>query len=555
MSERAPTEDRLRDQRDRFVAFAFAGADLLLEVAADHTVSYAAGASERLCAVSNADMLGRAIDDFVQPADRFTLTEALRRIAQGGRFDSLKVSLAGPEPQAALISGLNASHPNRIWHLAISRLRSAAIAAAIDPGPQPGVRIDTSDFVTLVQQRLKEGEDSGEDYNLTLLDLSDAKNMSASRSTDFFANVEGFLRAHSVGGTSVGRLRDDKFGIITDHVLDQQEVQRRICDIAQEIDPDAPPLEVHSATVDMDDDEMAERDLTKALVYTINKFVAEGGETLSITSLAEGYRAAMDDTLQRVAHFREVITSDKLLFVYQPIVNLTDWSVHHFEALARIRQGDQVFLPSTFITFAEDVGVVTEMDMVVCRRAIQALKECTVVPEGSRVAFNLSGRSMGNPAFIQALLTLLTDNIALVPRLLFEITESSEMRNLDEANRVVQKMRGMGCQVCLDDFGAGAAAFQYLRALEVDFVKIDGSYILDAFDTHYGKPFLKAMASLCADMGIKSIGEMVEDEKSVALLNEVGIGYGQGYYFSRPLENVAHFVMPPLTDPAALRAS
>ena len=546
-------EDRLRDQRDRFVAFAFAGADLLLEVAADHTVAYAAGASERLCAVSNAAMVGRAVDDFVQPADRFTLIEALRRVAHGGRFDSLKVSLAGPEPQTVLISGLNASHPNRTWHLAVSRLRSAAIAAAMDPGPQPGARIDTSDFVTLIQQRLKEGEDSGEDYNLTLLDLSDAKTMSADHSTNFFANVEGFLRSHSVGGTSVGRLRDDKFGVITDHVLDQREVQQRISDIAQEIAPEAPPVEVHSATVDMNDAKMAERDLTKALVYTINKFVAEGGESLSITSLAEGYRAAMDDTLQRVAHFREVITSDKLLFVYQPIVDLSDWSVHHFEALARIRQDDQVFLPSTFITFAEDVGIVTEMDMVVCRRAIQALKDSTALPEGSRVAFNLSGRSMGNPAFIQTLLTLLGDNRALLPRLLFEITESSEMRTLDEANRVVQKIRRMGCQVCLDDFGAGAAAFQYLRALEVDFVKIDGSYILDAFDTRYGKPFLKAMASLCSDMGIRSIGEMVEDEQSITLLKNVGVGYGQGYYFSRPLEDVSSFVLPPRVEATARR--
>jgi len=538
----------LQDQRDRFVAFAFAGADLLLEVTGDGRISYAAGMTNLLLGYSNKDLLGQELSGLVRAADRFTLIEALRRIGEGGRFDSLKITLAPPasgEPGHDMVmSGLCAAPDDQITHLTFRKLTGAALAATAN-GPQPGQRIDTADFVSMVQDRLKSGEGAADDYALTLVDVPRATGMTTEEANDFFATVEGYLRAVSVGGTSVGRLREDKFGVLSEKALNGQETRERIATIAQEIDPDGSPPEIHTSSLGMDPGDLSQADLTKALVYTINKFVADGGEMVSITSLAEGYRAALDDTLSRVAHFRSVINSDQLMFVYQPIVEIEAWRIHHYEALARIRQGGQVFLPSSFVTFAEDVGVVNELDMIVCRRALETLRSNTQVPPGGHIAINLSGRSMSNSVFIQRLLKLLGDNRDLMPRLLFEITESAEMHNLDEANWVVQKLRGLGCRLCLDDFGAGAASFPYLRALEVDFMKIDGSYIMDAFDTHYGLPFLRAMSQLCRDLKIASIGEMVEDAKTVKLLRNVGIDMAQGFYFCRPGADVSNFVMPP----------
>jgi EAL domain-containing protein (putative c-di-GMP-specific phosphodiesterase class I) len=538
----------LQDQRDRFVSFAFAGSDLLLEVGQDGIVTYAAGMTELLLGRTNKDLTGAQLPSLVRPADRHTLSEAMRRIEKGGRFDSLKITLAPPADgqlgHDMVMSGL-CTHPDRgSLHLVFRKMNGATLAATAN-SPQPGQRIDTADFVSMVQERLKSGDSAADDYALTLVDVPKADGMTAEEATDFFATVEGYLRAVSVGGTSVGRLREDKFGVLSEHALDGQETKRRITTIAQEIDPDGQPPEIHTACVGMKDDGLSATDLTKALVYTINKFVAEGGEKVSITTLAEGYRAALDDTLSRVSHFRSVINSDKLVFVYQPIVGIEDWSVNHYEALARVRQGDQIFLPSSFITFAEDVGLVNELDMIVCRRAIETLKSDTMLPPGAHMAINLSGLSMGNSAFIQKLMELLAANRELMPRLLIEITESAEMHNLDEANWIVQRMRAMGCKLCLDDFGAGAASFPYLRALEVDFVKIDGSYIMDAFDTHYGLPFLRAMSHLCRELKIATIGEMVEDAKTLKLLRQVGIGYAQGFYFARPGEDMSHFALPP----------
>ena len=101
-------------------------------------------------------------------------------------------------------------------------------------------------------------------------------------------------------------------------------------------------------------------------------------------------------------------------------------------------------------------------------------------------------------------------------------------------NVVIQRLRTTGHAVCLDDFGAGAAAFQYLRALEVDVVKIDGMYVREALQSQTGKPFLKAMAGLCRDLGVGVVAEMVEDKSVVSFLLECGIQFGQGILFGEP---------------------
>ncbi|MBM3510694.1 MAG: EAL domain-containing protein [Alphaproteobacteria bacterium] len=121
---------------------------------------------------------------------------------------------------------------------------------------------------------------------------------------------------------------------------------------------------------------------------------------------------------------------------------------------------------------------------------------------------------------------------------MFEVTESAEIINLEQTNKLIRELRDKGHHVCLDDFGAGAAAFQYLRALDIDFVKIDGSYVREALSKPNGKSFLKAMASLCADIGIDTIAEMVEDEPVAKFLIEACVKYGQGYLFGKPAPGV-----------------
>ena len=139
-----------------------------------------------------------------------------------------------------------------------------------------------------------------------------------------------------------------------------------------------------------------------------------------------------------------------------------------------------------------------------------------------------------SPGFIDNLKQLLQQNDAVRKHVMFEITESSRIENLEATNNVIQDLRSFGHKVCLDDFGAGAAAFQYLRTLQVDCVKIDGFYVQESTRSDKGKAFLRSIAMLCHDLDIETVGEMIEDEKTARYLQELGVHYGQGYLFGRP---------------------
>jgi EAL domain-containing protein (putative c-di-GMP-specific phosphodiesterase class I) len=145
---------------------------------------------------------------------------------------------------------------------------------------------------------------------------------------------------------------------------------------------------------------------------------------------------------------------------------------------------------------------------------------------------------------VKDLMALLDEFSDAREHILFEVTESAKLHDLEEANRIIQTLRQAGHIVCLDDFGAGAAAFQYLSALDVDVVKIDGAYVIDAIKNRRHRALLKAMASMCRELDIKTVAEMIEDEEAAELVRECGIDYGQGYLFGRPSKLISAFESP-----------
>ncbi|MBL4719665.1 MAG: EAL domain-containing protein [Alphaproteobacteria bacterium] len=124
---------------------------------------------------------------------------------------------------------------------------------------------------------------------------------------------------------------------------------------------------------------------------------------------------------------------------------------------------------------------------------------------------------------------------------MFEITESAHMSDLDSANKFIQKVRKNGYRVCLDDFGAGSASFQYLSVLEVDIVKLDGSAVRNAQVAAKGRAFFSALTSLCHNLDVETVAEMIETPESLAFVRECGVQTVQGFLFGRPSENVNEF--------------
>ncbi len=515
---------------DRFLAFAFAAGDLLLEVDSHGVIVFSRGTSPRLLDRDPAELDGKPLADAVVPDQRRSAEELLNRLRETGRVREVAIDLQSRDgaPRRFAVSGILLPDHGGVCNLVLSRRHFASVG--IDR-----TEMSAEEFGDEVRRALTKGRQIGQDYNLSLVDIgaaTKAQGLDGEVAREYEAAAMEALRAWAVPDGPLARLDDGKIGLLHDSDIPRGSLGRRVNDLIRNLTGRA-DLTVQTATIDAAAAGLSEADVSKALTYTIKRFMDDGVENLDGGSLTDGYQAAMASNLERVQSIRCIIDSSNFTLYFQPIVDLHRWSLHHFEALARIRQGDDLVPPGAVIGFAEEVGIITEFDQKVCRKSIATLRDNDHIPVTARIAINLSGRSVMNRAFMGRMISLLRENEDICPRLLVEVTEYTEIKDLAAVNKTLNEVRMLGCEVCIDDFGAGAATFQYLAGLKVDYVKIDGQYIRDAFTKPEGRPFLKAIAGLCNDLKIRTIGEMVEDEKTVWLLRDLGVDYAQGHYFGK----------------------
>jgi EAL domain-containing protein (putative c-di-GMP-specific phosphodiesterase class I) len=534
--------EKLKAQRDRFIAFAFAGADLLLEVDADGQVAYSAGAGEAVYGLSDGDLLNKRLADFIHPKDHNRFDEALLRLKNTGRLDHTILTLVGSGGTVSRlrVSGIRLPQFPNTYHVVLSRIPPMAMPES----DRIGGEIDhKARFIEMVQQRLNEANRSGQDYTLTLFDLSgtnfDAFEPAAMQG--FLSTVVQTLEESSVRGASAGPLSDRTFGLVHDEKTPAKVVQQRLSQLAgwfSDKNGKGASVKMRSATLEMEDSGLSDDDISKAMNYILTNFLRDSAN-FATKSLADGARLAMEDTLARVRNFRKMVKGDnKLAFLFQPVVNLRTGAVLKYEAFSRLTHNGGYFVPSQIIPFATEVGLIGEFDLIAVDKALKLLRSPGEISALATISINVSGHSLGNPAFYQALLKKLEENRQVAGRLVLEVTDAGSIYNLNEAKRLLTRIRKLGVRISLDDFGSGGAAFDLLRVLPVDFAKIDASFIEDARDPK-GRSVLKALTGLCHDLGIVTVGECVEDAATMHILRAVDVDYAQGYYFARPALDAA----------------
>ncbi len=282
-----------------------------------------------------------------------------------------------------------------------------------------------------------------------------------------------------------------------------------------------------------------EAEIAKAVVHTIHQHSLRAGPGLSLQGLARSLDTLAEEAMFKLSMFRRLVHDGEFQPAFQPVVDLESGEAHHFEALVRFDPGAFDLKPYEFITFAENVGLIHEFDLAMCRKVLDFLEAGG--NDDYVIAVNLSAGSLESPAFLAALLELLRGRETVRRRLGFEVTETGKIADLGSVNAFIQGLRREGHIVCLDDFGAGSAAFQYLRALQVDAVKIDGGYVKNARATSEGARFLKAMTWLIHELDIDTIAEMVEDQEHLDAIKSCNILFGQGYLFGRPSTSIESF--------------
>jgi diguanylate cyclase (GGDEF)-like protein len=262
---------------------------------------------------------------------------------------------------------------------------------------------------------------------------------------------------------------------------------------------------------------------------------AAGRNRVELHSESEGAIARLIAETDWATRIHEAMRDGSLDLWFQPVVSVRDGSMLYQEALLRYIDPAHavVVSPGAFLSAAQRSGQGAELDLFVMERAFDILAENTDLT----LAVNLSAQSFNGDELIRRLESALASHPVDPSRLLFEITETEVMSNLEKASDVLSQMSRMGIKAALDDFGAGFSSLAYLKDLPVSHLKIDCAFVRDLPNNHFNQAILRAIREVARIRDIKTVAECVETREQLDILCELGIDFAQGFYIARPRVN------------------
>jgi len=257
--------------------------------------------------------------------------------------------------------------------------------------------------------------------------------------------------------------------------------------------------------------------------------------------------AASTHSRERVSWSKRIRAGldEGLLVPYrQPIMNLCDGSVHRYELLVRLLdyRGEPT-LPRAFLPTAERTGAVREIDRRMISYAIELISTAELTRDAVTYEVNISARSLADPDLLPMISRSLTASGINPSSLVFEITETAAIANMEHVRRFAGTLRDLGCSFALDDFGAGFASFYYLKHVPLDWLKIDGDFVRDLPRNATDQLVVRHIAEMAHSLSLRTIAEFVEDAATLEMLTAYGVDCAQGNYVGQP-EPIPDLVAP-----------
>jgi len=232
---------------------------------------------------------------------------------------------------------------------------------------------------------------------------------------------------------------------------------------------------------------------------------------------------------------REAVEGNRFALACQPIVSTRSRETKTYEVLIRMLDDNGgLIMPGGFLPTAERFGLSLDIDRWVIIHAIETLAEQRVALPELCYTINLSAQTLNTPAICDLIQDKLHATGLDPAALIFEVTETAAISDLNAAAALLTRLRALGCRTALDDFGSGMSSFAYLKELPVDIVKIDGRFVKHIATSAVDQAMVRAMNDIAHALGKETIAEFVEDEAAFQILIELGVDYGQGYHLGRP---------------------
>lgn len=227
----------------------------------------------------------------------------------------------------------------------------------------------------------------------------------------------------------------------------------------------------------------------------------------------------------------DAIKNEKIVAHFQPIMNTATNSVEINELLMRIEIEDETLNAGRFIETAESLGIVHKMDYIVIEKAFKKIKETNY----QGVLFiNLSPKALIIGEFIKKIVNLTHKYDIVKENIVFEITERETVKSFALLEKFVQNLKMEGFRFAIDDFGSGFSTFHYVKRFPIDFIKIDGDFIINLNKDKKDLAFVKSIVALAKELEVKTVAEFVENEEILKFLKEIDVDYAQGYHIGKP---------------------
>jgi EAL domain-containing protein (putative c-di-GMP-specific phosphodiesterase class I) len=340
----------------------------------------------------------------------------------------------------------------------------------------------------------------------------------------------------------VARLGGDEFAVILSDPLSINKAEHIARDIYQKL---AQPFslrgnriftKLHIGLAAFDRDYTKPEDILRDADIAMHHAKENG---LQVAVFDKELRARFLESVGLEHDLRYAIERKELSMFYQPLVSLKNGELIGFESLLRWQHPKRGFVsPAKFIPIAEDSGLIIPITEWILKDTARQLCEWQKISPAYKklvVSVNISGKHLAVEGLVEQVSKVLEITKIRPSTLKLEITESTAMENADRSAQILNRLKELGVQLSIDDFGTGFSSLSQLHRLPFDTLKIDRSFVLNVGEDGENSEILQTIISLAKNLKMKVIAEGIETESQLALLRNLGCDYGQGYLLAKPM--------------------
>ena len=397
-------------------------------------------------------------------------------------------------------------------------------------------------FWELIESEVLRSARHGDRFSLLLIDADNFKTVN-----DTYGHGIGDTLLQMVVGAIRSAIRDDdllsRYGgdefaaILPETDLAAAEtVARRILEAVSAVSLAAPDGATVGSSVSIGvatypDHAKAMRDLFLVADNMMYRAKAEGKGRVAVLSeedVVEVFRTLGEKSIMIL----NAVERRSVVPFFQPIVAVGSGRVEAVEVLSRIRLDDGSYvIAEEYVAIAEKMGVMHKLDFIQLEKTLEAVEESSY--EGL-LFINMSPRALVLNDFVQETRRISSRFHIDPTRLVFEITERETIKNMALLERFIGTLHNEGFKLAIDDFGSGFSSFHYVKRFPIDFLKIEGEFILGMKANEKDRALVRSIVTLARDLGIRTVAEHVEDDAVLEQVLAQGIDLAQGFHIQRP---------------------